>query len=113
MHQFQALLPGLSALADVDDRGQYEYSAVGLDRAQASLYVELCSVLAEAGKFPACSHRTRTGFGEEALPMAGMLCAEALGEKNLDDLTQQLLSPVAKESFDLRIDQGDAALAVG
>jgi len=107
-------LVGLGALAvrDVADRGGDQRALVRLDRRERDVDRELGAVAAACGELQARAHRTRDRVSHVAGPVRRVGPPVALGDQQLDRLTEELLARVVEQHLGLTVDQADEALLV-
>ena len=75
---------------DVDDRGEDLRAVGGLDRREADLDRELGAVLAPTGQVEPDAHRSGDRMRHEAVAVADVAVADALGQEQLDRLADEL-----------------------
>jgi hypothetical protein len=107
----QRALAGLSR-GDVDDRREDLEAIGGLDRQEADLHRQLGAILAAARQLEPDPHRSGVRVPQEAVTVAAVLLANALGKEHLDGLAEELRPGVPEGGLGARADVGDAAFTV-
>ena len=97
------------ALADVGDEGDSASSFIGLHEAQTYLYRELAPILPETDQVETLSHRPDPGSSHVRGPVGDVAFSEALGNEELDRLSDQLRPRMAEHGLRPGIEQHDAS----
>jgi hypothetical protein len=83
-----------------------------LQRTETDFNWKLATVFALRPKFVAGTHWSRHGSCKVASPMFEVAFSESLRQEYLDQLSQELLPPKAKQPFHLMIHQDDSAFSI-
>ena len=100
------------ARRDVADGARDHRLRAVLDRAEADLYRKLRTVLAHAEQLEIGAHRPHARILGELPAVLDVGIHQATGDERLHGLTDQLLGPIAKELYGLRVHEHDAAVRI-
>src|SRR6266508_2999789 len=100
------------ALADVADGAGNQRTFLGLEGAEADLNGKLATVFMQTIEFQTNAHRSHARLSREGRAVPRVLVSEPFWHQHLDFSIEQILSPVPKELFDLRVNQDDLPLLV-
>src|SRR5208283_2807270 len=100
------------ALGGIRNVDRNQYTLLGLQRAQADFYRKLMSVLMQAVQFQPRSHWSCARISHKSCTVFRMFTPEPLRHQHLDFLSQYLAPLIAKQLFQLRIDQNNFPLTI-
>src|SRR5271167_3612748 len=101
-----------TSLSNITNTTDNEQSGPGPHGAQTDVDRKFAAIFAPTIQLQAEAHRAYLWGPHIRVPMAEMERVKPLWEQAFQLLTNQLLARVAKEHFDLLIDQGNAPLPI-
>src|SRR5579883_230579 len=94
-------------LGYVSDRAGNKKAFLSSQRTQVNFHWKLVSIFMKAIEFQALAHWTHTWRSGKTVSTTRVKLAKALGHEHFNASAQQLLASIAKQVFELSVDEND------